>query len=61
MDDLIEKVTELMAMRCDMCPMCKHARANPDTLVSKAIALHGRFCPFWQAWQKVYGPHGAVD
>ena len=26
------------------------------SLVGKAVALHGRFCPFWRAWQKVYGP-----
>ncbi len=45
----------IMAKRCDMCPMCKYARANPDALISRAVAWHGSFCPFWQAWQQVYG------
>jgi len=49
------KVTRLMAARCEHCPLCRHARKNPDTMLGKAIRLHGRFCPFWHAWEKVYG------
>jgi len=48
-------LTELMAKRCDHCPLCRWARKNPDTLLGKVMALHGKFCPFWRAWEKVYG------
>jgi hypothetical protein len=49
------KVKQLMAKRCDICPPCNYARANPDSMVGKAIHFHGKFCPFWKAWQEVYG------
>ena len=48
-------VKRIMAKRCDWCLPCRYARANPDTKVGKAIAWHGSWCPFWQAWQEVYG------
>ncbi len=48
-------VKNLMAKRCDNCPLCNSARRNPDKLVSKAVAFHGKYCPFWRAWQEVYG------
>jgi hypothetical protein len=51
----------LMAKRCDVCPPCRYARANPDTLFGKAMSLHGRFCPFWRAWQQVYGQPAVKD
>jgi hypothetical protein len=49
------KVKELMAKRCDMCPVCNWARENPEHKIAKAIEFHGKFCPFWRAWQDVYG------
>ena len=48
-------IKELMAKRCENCPLCRHARAKPDSLFGKLMKLHGRFCPFWRSWQKVYG------
>ena len=45
----------LMAKRCDWCLPCRHARANPDTTFGRVVAWHGKWCPFWQAWQQVYG------
>ena len=48
-------LTRLMAARCDHCPLCQHARKHPERTFSKVVALHGRFCPFWRAWEKVYG------
>ena len=48
-------VKRLMAKRCDICLPCRYARANPDTRIGKAIAWHGSWCPFWKAWQEVYG------
>jgi hypothetical protein len=49
------KVKEFMAKRCDVCPMCNWARANPEHKIAKAIAFHGKFCPFWRAWEEIYG------
>lgn len=44
-----------MAKRCDLCLPCRYARRNPETLVGRAIHWHGKWCPFWQAWQEIYG------
>ena len=48
-------ITRLLAARCEHCLICKQARKHPDSAFGKAVALHGMFCPFWRAWQKVYG------
>ena len=48
-------VKRIFAKRCDICPPCRYARANPGTKVGKAIAWHGKYCPFWNAWKDVYG------
>jgi len=52
---MLEQIKLFMARRCDRCPLCTRARANPDSLFGKAMALHGKLCPFWRAWQQVYG------
>lgn len=48
-------IKNLMAKRCEACPLCKHARQHPESLVGRAMAWHGKFCPFWRAWEEVYG------
>ncbi|MBW2455173.1 MAG: hypothetical protein JRI68_11715 [Deltaproteobacteria bacterium] len=48
-------IKRIMAKRCDWCPACRWARANPEAKIAKVIAFHGKYCPFWQAWQDVYG------
>jgi len=45
----------MMAKRCDLCLPCRYARANPESMVGKVIGFHGKYCPFWKAWQEVYG------
>jgi hypothetical protein len=45
----------MMAKRCENCPLCRYSRNNPNKLFSKMMALHGKFCPFWKAWEKEYG------
>ena len=45
----------VMAKRCDLCPPCRYARAKPDSRIGRVIAWHGSWCPFWKAWQEVYG------
>jgi len=48
-------IKKFLAKHCDNCPLCKHARKNPDTLFGKMMKLHGKFCPAWRAWEKEYG------
>jgi hypothetical protein len=51
----MERIQKLMAKRCEHCPLCNYARENPDALIGKMVSFHGKFCPFWKAWQKEYG------
>lgn len=48
-------IVRLLAWRCEKCPICRYARSNPDSTVSKVVRLHGKFCPMWRAHEKVYG------
>ncbi len=48
-------IKTLLAKRCDSCPLCKRARENPESLLGKVMAFHGKFCPAWRAWQQIYG------
>jgi hypothetical protein len=48
-------VKRFMAKRCDICPLCKYARANPETFIGRLMHWHGKFCPFWKAWKEIYG------
>ncbi len=48
-------LVKMMAKRCDLCPPCRYARSHPDSTIGKVVAFHGKYCPFWKAWQKVYG------
>jgi hypothetical protein len=55
-------IKKFMAKRCENCPLCRRARERPASLLGKLMTLHGKFCPFWRAWQKEYGPSsGAQD
>jgi len=49
------KIKEILALRCEKCPICRYARKKPESLFGKMMSFHGRFCPFWRAWQEVYG------
>ena len=44
-------IKQFMAKRCEDCPLCQRARNNPDTLLGKVMAWHGKWCPFWRAYQ----------
>ena len=57
----IGTLKKVMAKRCDMCPACIVARKYPDSMFGKAVAFHGKYCPFWKAWQQVYGDKAAQD
>jgi hypothetical protein len=44
-----------MAKRCDGCALCRYARSNPESMVGRLMHWHGKFCPFWRAWEAEYG------
>ena len=46
--------TRVMAKRCETCPICRHARAHPETRLGRVMAWHGTWCPFWKAHEQVY-------
>jgi len=54
---------KIRAAICHNCPLCKHARENPQSTIGKILyhKLHADHCPMWKAEQEVYGkeqPHG---
>ena len=51
----METLKKFMAARCEHCPLCRYAREKPETLVGRVMHWHGKYCPFWKAWQEVYG------
>jgi len=48
---------KLLAKICDHCPLCRHARKNPESLLGKILnhPLHADNCPAWKAHREVYG------
>lgn len=48
-------LTKFMAARCEWCPPCRYARNHPENWFGRLMAWHGKWCPFWKAWDKVYG------
>jgi hypothetical protein len=52
---MLETIKKMMAKRCDSCPLCSYARKNPESLIGRAVAFHGKFCPFWRCWEAEYG------
>jgi len=56
-EDNIGTFKKIRATMCHHCPMCKHARANPQSGIGKILhhKLHAEHCPMWKAEQEVYG------
>ena len=55
-----EKTTlfkKLRAKTCHHCPLCNHARNNPDSLIGRILhhKYHAENCPLWKAEKEVYG------
>ena len=44
---------KIRATICHNCPMCKHARENPQSIIGKILhhQLHAEHCPMWKAEQ----------
>ena len=51
----MSKLEKFMALRCEYCPLCRHARKHPETTIGKVMVWHGKWCPVWKAWEKEYG------
>ena len=56
MDKIMSQLKKILAKRCDNCPICNYARKNPDTTFGKLMKWHGKWCPFWKAWEEIYKP-----
>lgn len=52
--------TRIMAKRCETCPACRYARNHPDTRFGRVMAWHGTWCPFWKAYEQVYGTESST-
>jgi hypothetical protein len=52
---------KFMANTCESCPLCRYARNNPENWFGKLMDWHGRWCPFWKAWQEKYGKQNATN
>ncbi len=48
---------KIRAAICHNCPLCRHARNNPDSRIGKILhhRYHSDNCPLWQAEKEVYG------
>ena len=56
-EEKIPMFKKLRAKICDNCPLCNHARKNPDSRMGKILyhKYHADNCPFWKAYQEMYG------
>jgi hypothetical protein len=55
-----EKITMFRKIRakvCHHCPLCNHARKNPDSTIGKILhhKYHANHCPMWKAEKEFYG------
>ena len=51
----MSSMKHFMAKHCENCPACKYARKKPETTFGRVMTWHGKWCPFWKAWQEEYG------
>jgi len=49
-------VRKALAVICHSCPVCRYARAHPESVIGKVLhhRLHADFCPMWKAEKAVY-------
>jgi hypothetical protein len=50
-------IRSALAVLCHHCPMCKHARGHPESVLGKVLhhRLHADYCPMWKAERQAYG------
>lgn len=53
---------KIRATICHNCPLCKHARQNPESVIGKILhhKLHADNCPMWKAEKEVYAQEQAL-
>ena len=56
-EEKIPVFKKLRAKICDNCPLCNHARKNPDSRIGKILhhKYHADHCPLWKAHKEIYG------
>jgi hypothetical protein len=48
-------IKKIRARICHNCPLCNHARKNPESRIGKMLHhTHADNCPFWKAEKEVY-------
>ena len=56
-------LSKIMAVTCEYCPLCRIARARPESAFGRIMHWHGRWCPAWKAHEAFYSrenAHGKV-
>ena len=43
------RLTRILGVICDKCPLCIYARNHPETVLGKLMHWHGKWCPAWIA------------
>jgi len=53
----VSPLRKALAVVCHHCPMCRYARANPESILGKVLhhRLHADYCPMWKAEKQMYG------
>ena len=56
-EEKIPVFKKLRAKICDNCPLCNHARRNPESRIGKILhhKRHADNCPMWKAQKEIYG------
>jgi hypothetical protein len=56
-EEKIPVFKRLRATICHTCPLCNHARKNPDSKIGKILhhKYHADNCPLWKAEKEIYG------
>lgn len=56
-ENCLGPVGKALAVMCHRCPLCRQARAHPDSLIGRVLhhRLHANYCPLWKAERAIYG------
>ncbi len=55
-ENTVGPIRRVLAVLCHHCPMCKHARAYPESVLGRVLhhRLHADYCPMWKAERQAY-------
>lgn len=56
MPAMISSFKKLRSKICEHCPLCVHARKNPDSMIGKMLhsKVHADNCPLWKAYRDLH-------